>query len=331
MQQRHYIAIDDPETLSLQSDTPPDPGPGEVLIDVSFAGINRADVLQRLGLYPPPEDASPIMGLEVAGIIRSVGEGVVDWQPGDRVCALTHGGGYASVAIARADHCLPVPESLSLEAAAALPEALLTSWHNVFERGGLQAGETLLVQGGASGIGTIAVQMAVARGARVVATAGSAEKCARVQALGAEFVANYREGDFDAALVNAGYGGAINVILDMAGGDFAQHHINLAALNGRIVCIGVMRGMETTINLAALFMKRLVLTGSTLRAMPHTEKAASFRAIHEQIMPLVASHQIEPVIHAVLPLTDALGAQQLMMSGAHTGKIILDCQRVQGA
>ncbi|MEE4202260.1 MAG: NAD(P)H-quinone oxidoreductase [Halieaceae bacterium] len=329
MHHRHYIAIKDPETLQVEQDDIPGPAAGEVLIDVAYAGINRADVLQRLGLYPAPEDASPIMGLEVSGTVAAVGPDVTDWAPGDRVCALTHGGGYASCAIARADHCLAVPDGYDLAAAAALPEALLTSWHNIFERGGLRAGETLLVQGGASGIGTIAVQMAAARDAHVIATAGTEEKCELVRSLGAAFVANYRDGDFVAQLTEAGYAGRIDVILDMAGGDFEQHHINLAAIDGRIVCIGVMRGMESTINLAALFMKRLVLTGSTLRAMPHGEKAASFSAIREEVMPLVNGGQIRPQVHAVVPLARALEGHQLMLSGQHSGKIVLQCSGTQ--
>jgi putative PIG3 family NAD(P)H quinone oxidoreductase len=279
-----------------------------------------------MGLYPVPEDASPIMGLEVAGHVVAVGEGVRDWRFGDRVCALVHGGGYATAAVARADHCLRVPEDVTLEQAAALPEALLTGWHNVFERGGLKAGETLLVQGGASGIGTIAVQMAKQRGATVLATAGTPEKCETVGGLGAEFVASYLDGDFAEQLLAAGYAGKIDVIFDMAGGDWTQKHIELAAMDARIVCIGVMRGMESTINLAALFMKRLILTGSTLRAMPKEEKAAGFAAIRREIMPLVADGRIKPIIHQIFPLRDALAAQALMLSGKHTGKILLDCR-----
>lgn len=326
MRQRHYIEIETPDRLVLKTDKPPVPGPEDVLIEVSHAGINRADLLQRLGLYPAPADASPIMGLEVAGTAVAVGVQVEGIAVGDRLCALTHGGGYATHALARADHCLVLPGDYDMAAAAALPEALLTSWHNVFERGALQAGQTLLVQGGASGIGTIAIQMANAMGARVIATAGSAEKCAAVSTLGAEFVANYREGDFAQQLAEAGYAGTINVILDMAGGDFTQSHINLAATDARIVCIGVMRGMESSINLAALFMKRLVLTGSTLRAMPHAEKAASFSAIRREIMPLVLNGAVTPQVNSVFPLTEALAAQQLMQAGGHIGKIVLDCR-----
>ena len=228
-----------------------------MLIEVDHAGINRADLLQRLGLYPPPEDASPIPGLEVAGQVVAVGKRCSSLQVGDRVCALTHGGGYASYAIAREDHCLALPDNLSTEQGAALPEALLTVWYNVMERGQLSAGETVLIHGGSSGIGSIGIQMAAALGANVISTAGSAVRCDAVKALGASFVANHREGSLTEQFTDAGYGGHVDVILDIAGGDLMQANLDLAAPDGRIVCIGVMRGMQSEINLATLFMKRL--------------------------------------------------------------------------
>lgn len=323
--QRQFIDIESTDKLALNSDPAPAPGTGELLIAVDYAGVNRADVLQRMGLYPVPEDASPIMGLEVAGTVVALGEGVTEFANGDRVCALVHGGGYASHAIARADHTLAIPEGLSTREAAALPEALLTVWHNVFRLGQLKAGETVLIHGGSSGIGSIGIQMAKAFGATVLATAGGDDKCERVRALGASFVADYKAGDVDAAFMEAGYQGAIDVILDIAGGDFTQTNLNLAAPDGRVVCIGVMRGSRAEIELFTILMKRLVLTGSTLRGMGVTGRASGFADIRREIMPLVASGAIQPIIHAEFPLADAMVAHQLMQSGSHMGKILLSC------
>lgn len=324
--ERRFINLDDPQTLSIGTDQAPMPGPGDILIAVDYAGVNRADVLQRLGLYPVPPDASPIMGLEVAGTVAKVGEGVDTFTVGDRVCALVHGGGYASHAIARADHTLAIPENLSTRDAAALPEALLTVWHNVFRLGGLTSGETVLIHGGASGIGSIGIQMAKARGARVISTAGGAEKCAQVGELGAEFVADYKAGDLLAAFQSAGYAGAIDVILDVAGGDFTQTNLELAGPDGRIVCIGVMRGSKAEIELFTILMKRLTLTGSTLRGMGMAGRASGFADIRREVMPEVASGAIKPLIHAVYPLREAMAAHELMQGGTHVGKILLDCQ-----
>jgi len=323
---RQFIDIGTDGELLLSRDDAPAPGPETVLIDVEFAGINRADVLQRMGLYPPPADASPIMGLEVAGRIAAVGPEVNNWAVGDRVCALVHGGGYASHCIARADHCLALPDSIDSKHGAALPEALLTVWHNVFQRGGLKAGETVLIHGGTSGIGTLGIQMAKAMGSTVLSSAGSDEKCQQAEALGAKFVANYREGDLVAQFAAAGYNEAIDVILDIAGGDFCQVNFDLAAIDGRIVCIGMMRGASAEINLMSLLGKRLTLTGSTLRRMNTADKAAAFAEIQTHIMPKVVAGEISPIIHAVYPLAEALAAQELMQSGAHSGKILLDCR-----
>ena len=323
---RRYIDIESSETLTLREDTLSTPGPGELAITVDFAGINRADILQRLGLYPVPEDASPILGLEVAGEIAAIGPGVKDFAVGDRVAALVQGGGYASTALARADHSLLLPESINNQQGAALPEALLTVWHNVFVLGKLQPGETLLVHGGGSGIGSIAIQMAKARGARVVATAGGAEKCDRVRALGADFVADYREASLKENLVAAGFAGSVDVVLDMAGGDFTALNMELAAPDGRIVCIGVMRGSKAEIELFQILMKRLILTGSTLRGLGMSGRASGFSDIRTEIMSEVAAGRIVPLIHHVLPLQDAMTAHQLMQSGQHFGKILLDCR-----
>ena len=323
--QRHYIDIIDQDSLTLETDEAPTPAVGELLIAVDFAGVNRADVLQRMGLYPVPEDASPIMGLEVAGTVVSIGASVEGWAIGDKVCALVHGGGYASHAIARADHCLRVPTNLDTETAAALPEALLTVWHNVFTLGRLKAGETLLVHGGGSGIGSIAVQLAKARGANVIATAGGAEKCAAVKALGADDVIDYRTGNLLDALTDRGLIGHIDVILDIAGGDFTNINLAAAAPDGRILCIGVMRGSKAEIELFHILMKRLVLTGSTLRGMGVSRRAAGFNDIQREVMPLVETGVIKPIIHSCVPLAAAMSAHELMQSGEHMGKILLDC------
>ena len=323
---RHYIAFTTPDTADIVTDSAPAPAPNEVLIKVSCAGVNRADVLQRLGLYPPPEDASPIPGLEVSGEVVAAGAGCQHLSEGDRVCALTHGGGYASLAIAREDHCLTLPGALSDEQAAALPEALLTVWYNVFERGRLTDGETILIHGGSSGIGSIGVQMAKVMGATVLSTAGNAERCEAVQALGAQFVANHRENDLLAQFASAGLAGKVDVILDIAGGDLMQMNLDLAAPDGRIVSIGVMRGMQSEINLATLFMKRLTLTGSTLRRLEAPERARCFDAIRDRVWPSVVSGVIRPIVDTAYPLSDVLSAHEHMRSGTHFGKLVLDCR-----
>lgn len=323
---RHYIDIESPESLRYRQDQLRAPGNGEIAIAVDYAGINRADILQRLGLYPVPDDASPIMGLEVAGRVAAIGSEVTTFTPGERVAALVQGGGYASAAIARADHTLKLPENIDTRTGAALPEALLTVWHNVFTLGKLQAGETLLVHGGGSGIGSIAIQMAKSQGATVVATAGGPDKCAKVEALGAVFVADYRGEDLARVFNEAGYAGKIDVILDMAGGDFTPLNFNLAAADGRVVCIGVMRGSKAEIELFPILMKRLTLTGSTLRGLGMAGRAAGFAAINEQVMPSVAAGVIVPVIDETFALADAMAAQSRMQSGQHFGKILLDCR-----
>ncbi|MGB0764412.1 MAG: NAD(P)H-quinone oxidoreductase [Luminiphilus sp.] len=324
--QRRYIHIESPEALSVQQDELRAPAAGELAIAVDFAGINRADLLQRLGLYPVPEDASPILGLEVAGGVIALGPDVEGFAVGDRVAALVQGGGYASTAIARADHSLLLPDTIDSREAAALPEALLTVWHNVFTLGRLAPGETLLVHGGGSGIGSIAVQMAKVRGARVVATAGGPEKCDWVKSLGADVVADYNDSNLGETLAGAGLAGAIDVVLDMAGGDFAALNLELAAPDGRVVCIGVMRGSTAEIELVQILMKRLVLTGSTLRGMGMSGRASGFHSLRKEVMPEVAAGRITPHIHSVLPLSEAMAAHELMQSGRHFGKILLDCR-----
>ena len=322
---RHYIEFTTPDSATLICDTAPTPAREEVLVAVHHAGINRADLLQRLGLYPPPEDASPIPGLEVAGEVVALGEGCTHLQVGDRVCALTHGGGYASHAIAREDHCLALPDTMTTQAGAALPEALLTVWYNVFERGQLTAGETALIHGGSSGIGSVGIQMVTAMGATPLSTAGSAERCEAVLALGARFVADH-QGDLAQQFTEAGHAGKIDVILDIAGGDLMQTNLDLAAPDARIVCIGVMRGMQSEINLATLFMKRLTLTGSTLRRLNMAERARCFNAIREHIWPKVESGDIRPVVDTTYPLAQVLDAHEHMRLGTHFGKLVLDCR-----
>jgi len=326
MMERHYVEFATPESADLVQDNLPAPGDNEVVISVHHAGINRADLLQRLGLYPPPADASPIPGLEVSGVVAAIGKNITAYATGDRVCALTHGGGYASVAVARGDHCLPLPDAMTTEQGAALPEALLTVWYNVFERGRLTAGETVLIHGGSSGIGSIGIQMARAMGATVLSTAGSEARCAAVAKLGADYVANHREGDLLEQFKEAGYAGKIDVILDIAGGDLTQTNLELAAQDGRIVCIGVMRGMQSEINLATVFMKRLTLTGSTLRRLETDTRAQCFQSIRTQLWPTVIAGDIAPIVEASYPLQAVLEAHQHMQSGGHFGKLLLDCR-----
>jgi putative PIG3 family NAD(P)H quinone oxidoreductase len=321
---RRYVAINpDDQSLSIEQDAAPTPGDNEVLIAVAAAGLNRADLLQRLGLYPPPADASPIMGLEVAGTICAVGDGVQGWRVGDPVCALTHGGGYADHAIAPIGQCLPIPADLSMEEAAALPEALLTVWHNVFQRAAMQAGDKVIIHGGASGIGTLGIQMVRAMGAEVYTTAGTADKCRALESLGAERAINYREEDFEQVLSEAGLKDQINIILDMVGGDFIQKNINIAAPEGRIVNIAFIRGFQAEINFAPLLIKRVTLSGSTLRAQSFAQKTIMTREIREHIYPHLENGNVKPVVDRVFELSEVAQAHEYMQSGAHMGKIIL--------
>jgi putative PIG3 family NAD(P)H quinone oxidoreductase len=299
------------------------PGPGEVLIRVAAAGVNRPDVLQRQGHYPPPPGASDIPGLEVAGEVAAVGHRVTEWRLGDAVCALVAGGGYAEYCVAPAPQCLPVPKGLTAIEAAAIPETFFTVWTNVFERGRLVAGETLLVHGGASGIGTTAIQMARALGARVFATAGSAEKCAACVALGAERAIDYRDQDFVAVVKETTEGRGVDVILDMVGGDYIPRNLDSLALEGRLVLIALQRGARAELNFTSVLQRRLTITGSSLRPRTVEQKGAIARALRERVWPLLESGQVRPVIHATFPLGEAAAAHRLMESGAHIGKIVL--------
>ena len=321
---RRYIAVDpEDQSLCVTKDSAPDPAPNEILIKVAAAGLNRADLLQRAGLYPPPEDASPIMGLEVAGTVLALGDKVTNWQVGDPICALTHGGGYADHAVAPQGQCLPIPSGFSMEEAAALPEALLTVWHNIFQRAAMQAGENVLIHGGASGIGTLGIQMVRAMGGNVYTTAGSDEKCAALEALGALKAFNYKTQDFELALTKAGLKDRINVILDLAGGDFIQKNINVAAPEGRIVNIAFIRGFQAEVNFAPLLIKRITLTGSTLRSQSFEQKTIMCQEISEHIYTHLENGSIKPVIDRVFELDEVASAHDHMQSGAHMGKIII--------
>jgi NADPH:quinone reductase len=296
-------------------------GKGQLLVRVAAAGVNRPDILQRQGNYNPPPGASPIPGLEIAGEVIEMGEGVRRYKTGDQVCALVPGGGYADYCAVHEDNALPVPAGFSLIEAAALPETYFTVWTNVFERGGLKAGETLLVHGGSSGIGTTAIQLGKAFGARVVVTAGSDEKCAACVALGADIAINYRAEDFVEVLKARDI--KPDVILDMVGGDYLARNIACANRDGRIVQIAFQKGSKIEADFLLLMLKRLTLTGSTLRPRTIVEKASIARALEEKVWPLLAEGKCKPVIHATFPLVEARAAHELMESSAHVGKIVL--------
>jgi putative PIG3 family NAD(P)H quinone oxidoreductase len=312
-----------PEVLRAVPRPVPQPGPGEVLIHVAAAGVNRPDILQRKGLYPPPPGITDIPGLEVAGEVVRLGEGVREPALGARVCALVAGGGYAQYVSAPAVQCLPVPPPLTLEEAAALPETFFTVWHNVFERARLAHGETLLVHGGSSGIGTTAILLGKAFGARVLVTAGSAQKCAACLGLGADVAINYHESDFVAATLRATDGRGADVILDMVGGDYLPRNVTAAALEGRIALIATQGGAKSELDLRPLLGKRLTITASGLRLQPIANKGRIAAALRQNVWPLFASRGLKPVIHARFPLADAAEAHRLMESGAHIGKIVL--------
>ncbi|WP_375461607.1 NAD(P)H-quinone oxidoreductase [uncultured Enterovirga sp.] len=312
-----------PEVLKPATRPRPQPGPGEVLIEVAAAGINRPDVLQRTGNYNPPPGASDIPGLEIAGRIVEVAGEVGAWKVGDRVCALVAGGGYAEFCVAPAVQCLPVPEGLSLIGAAALPETFFTVWSNVFDRGRLASGESLLVHGGSSGIGTTAIQLGKAFGARVFTTAGNAKKCDACLALGAERAINYRDEDFVAIVKEATGGRGVDVVLDMVGGDYVPRSVDCMAVDGRHVSIAFLRGAKTTINLEPIMRKRLTMTGSTLRPRPIADKAAIAGRLLEAVWPKLAAGSIRPVIHATFPLAEAAAGHALLETSTHIGKIML--------
>lgn len=313
-----------PEMLVPVTRPVPRPQAGEILIRTEVAGVNRPDALQRAGSYAPPPGASDLPGLEAAGTVAAVGPGVSRWREGDAVCALLPGGGYAEYVVTPADHALPVPEGLSMAEAAALPETFFTVWHNVFERGRLEAGETFLVHGGSSGIGTTAIQLASARGARVFATAGSPEKCAACEQLGAERAINYREEDFVEVVRAATEKRGVDVILDMVGGDYLARDVRALALEGRLVMIAFLGGAKTELNFAQVMTKRLTITGSTLRPQSDESKARIAAALEAEVWPLIAAGRIRPVMDRTYPLAEAASAHTRMESSAHIGKIVLE-------
>ncbi|QEL25623.1 NAD(P)H-quinone oxidoreductase [Bosea sp. F3-2] len=312
-----------PEVLRPETRPVPRPGPGQILVAIASAGVNRPDVLQRQGGYTPPPGASDIPGLEFAGKVVARGEGAERFAIGQQVCALVPGGGYAEYAVVHESNALPVPKGFSIVEAGAVPETYFTVWTNVFQRGRLQAGESFLVHGGSSGIGTTAIQLAKAFGATVLATAGSDEKCRACRELGADHAINYRAEDFVAAAKAATAGRGVDLILDMVGGDYIDRNYEAAADQGRIVQIAFLNGPKTSANFSRLMLKRLTHTGSTLRPRTVAEKAAIAAELHEKVWPLLEAGRCRPQIHATFPLAQAADAHRLMESSVHIGKIVL--------
>lgn len=312
-----------PEVLKPTTRALPVPKPGEILIRVASAGVNRPDVAQRAGSYPPPPGASDLPGLEVAGEVVAVAADVTDWKVGDKACALTSGGGYAEYCVAPGSQALPIPRGLSLTEAAALPETFFTVWTNIFDRAGLKAGEKFLVHGGSSGIGTAAIQMAVAMGAEVYATAGSAEKCAACEKLGARRAINYHTEDFFAVMRKITDKKGVDVILDMVGGDYIQKDILLLAPEGRLALIAFLGGSKAEVDFVRVLMNRLRIVGSTLRPQSVAAKAVMAQGLRQNIWPLIEAGRIKPVIDSTFPLADAAKAHARMETSAHIGKIVL--------
>lgn len=313
-----------PSVLRIETGPTPQPGAGEVLVRVAAASVNRPDVLQRLGRYPPPPGASPIIGLDIAGEVVAVGPRAHRWRTGDRVCALVSGGGYAEFCTAPEGQCLPIPPGLSLVEAAALPETCFTVWTNLFQRAHLASGESVLIHGGASGIGTTAIQLAHARGARAFATAGTAAKCAACRELGAELAVNYHDTDFVAAVREATAGRGVDVVLDMVGGAYVARNLMALARDGRLVQIAFVSGSRVEVDLQVLMQKRLTITGSTLRPRTVEEKGAIARDLEAHVWPLVASRAIRPIVFRTFPLAEAAAAHRLLEEDIHIGKIVLE-------
>jgi putative PIG3 family NAD(P)H quinone oxidoreductase len=312
-----------PDVLVIGERPTPSVAAGEVLIKVAAAGVNRPDVMQRLGKYPPPPGAPDTIGLEVAGTIAEVASDVREWRVGDQVCALVAGGGYAEYCVAPAPQCLPVPNGMDLVKAAAIPETFFTVWTNVFERGRLQRGESILIHGGSSGIGTTAIQLARANGARVFATAGSDDKCRACEGLGAERCVNYRDEDFVSAVRTATSDRGVDVVLDMVGGEYFARNLSVLATDGRLVEIATQHGAKAEINIVAIMQRRLTVTGSTLRPRSVAEKGAIAAALRTHVWPLLESGRVAPVVHATFPLADAAAAHRMLESSAHVGKLVL--------
>jgi NADPH2:quinone reductase len=326
MQAVEITSFGGPEVLRLGERPVPEPGAGELRIRVTASGVNRPDVLQRMGHYAPPPGASDLPGLEVAGVVESGdADAMADagLRVGDRVCALVSGGGYAQWCVAPVAQCLPVPPGFNDVEAASLPETFFTVWSNVFDRGGLQAGESLLVQGGTSGIGVTAVQLARALGATVIATAGSDEKCAACMKLGAHHAINYKSQDFVAEIKRITQGHGVDVVLDMVAGDYVAREVECLAEDGRLVIIAVQGGVKSAFNAGLVLRRRLTVTGSTLRPRSVAFKGTIARALHERVWPLLASGQVRPVVYGTFPAADAAKAHALMESNQHVGKIVL--------
>ncbi|MGW7346920.1 NAD(P)H-quinone oxidoreductase [Streptomyces sp. NPDC054854] len=322
----HAITIEQPggpEALVWADVPDPVAGEGEVLVEVAASAVNRADVLQRQGFYDPPPGASPHPGLECSGRITSIGPGVSGWSVGDEVCALLSGGGYAERVAVPAGQLLPVPEGIDLVTAAALPEVVATVWSNVFMVAGLRPGETLLVHGGSSGIGTMAIQLGKAVGARVAVTAGGKEKLARCAELGADILIDYREQDFVEELRSATGGAGADVILDIMGAKYLARNVDALAVNGRLAVIGMQGGVKAELNLGTLLAKRAAITATSLRTRPLDEKAAIIAAVREHVWPLVAAGRVRPVVHATYPMAEAAEAHRVLESSAHVGKLLL--------
>ncbi|APF38544.1 NAD(P)H-quinone oxidoreductase [Chelatococcus daeguensis] len=327
MRQARFDGAGGPEVIRVETAPVPTPGPGQVLIEVAAAGVNRPDCLQRAGNYPPPPGASNIPGLEVAGTVVAVGEGVTSPQLGEKVCALVISGGYAEYCVADAPLCLPVPAPLSLTEAAGLPETYFTVYDNLFTRGRLREGETLLVHGGSSGIGSTAIQLAKAFGAAVYATAGSQEKCDFCLGLGADAAINYREKDFVAEVKALTGGRGVDVVLDMVGGPYIARNLSVLAVEGRLVQIAFLQTSKVEIDLMPLMLKRQTITGSTLRARSVALKKAIADELRAKVWPLLDAGKVRPIVHATFPLAETRAAHELMESSAHQGKIMLEMRR----
>ena len=312
-----------PEQLKSSVRPIPQPGEGEVLVQVAAAGVNRPDVMQRQGRYPPPPGASDLPGMEIAGQIVALGPKVSGWAVGDKITSLLPGGGYAAYAIAAAPLCMPIPDGLSMVEAAAIPETFMTVWTNLFERGGCKEGDVVLIHGGTSGIGTTAIQLAAARGARVFATAGSAEKARACEKLGAILGIDYRTQDFVEVIRAQTKGYGIDITLVMVAGSYVQRNLDIAALEGRVVTISLLGGSRAEINMGMILAKRLTLTGSTLRSRTIAQKAAVADAVRRNVWPLLAAGRVRPVIYATFPLAEASEAHRLMETSKHIGKIVL--------
>jgi NADPH2:quinone reductase len=313
-----------PDVLKETTVSVPVPGKSEVLVRVRAAGVNRPDVLQRLGMYPVPADASPLPGLEIAGEVVACGDSAERWKVGEKIMALTHGGGYAEYCCVHESHCLPAPASLTMIEAAAISETFFTVWYNVFMRAKLQDGEAILIHGGSSGIGTTAIQLAKANGAVVITTAGSEEKCDFCRGLGADHAINYKDSDWEALVGELTGGNGVDVVLDMVAGPYMQKNINVLGRDGRYVIIAFLQGPSAELNMRAVLGKRLTITGSTLRPQTIAEKAAIAADLEVKVLPLLESGTVRPIIHSTFPLAEAGRAHALMESSAHMGKIVLE-------